>query len=139
MPENLKKLPLNELRQIWADAWGIEPNTLIGRAMLEKSLQFKILEKNRQGLSPKELVQLNKLIKVYKKHPQRFGISDNDLKEGTRLVRTWKGKKHIVTVSGTKFQYRGIAYGSLSKIANDITGKSWNGWVFFGLKGKGQS
>lgn len=139
MPENLKKLTLNELRQMWAKAWGIQPNARIGRAMLEKSLQYKILEKNSQGLSPKELAQLNKLITIYKKHPQKFSSSDNDIKEGTRLVRTWKGEKHVVTVYGTEFQYRGITYGSLSKIANNITGKSWNGLVFFGLKGKSQS
>lgn len=139
MPENLKKLPLNELRQMWAEAWSIPPNARIGRAMLEKSLQYQILEKNGQGLNTKELAQLNKLIKIYKKHPQKFGTTNNDLKEGTRLVRTWKGEKHVVTVYGSEFQYRGITYGSLSKIANDITGKSWNGWLFFGLKGKSQS
>lgn len=139
MPEKLRKLPLNELRQMWAKVWEIQPNTRIGRAMLEKSLKYKTIEKSGQGLSTKELTELNKLIKVYKKHPQRFGVSDNDLKEGTRLVRIWKGEKHLVTVYGAEFKYRGITYGSLSKIANDITGKSWNGLVFFGLKGKNKS
>ena len=136
MQRNFKPLSLNELRKTWEEAWGIPPNARIGRAMLEKSLQYKTLEKNGQGLSPKDLAELNKLIKVYKKHPQRFKNTNNDLKEGTRLVRTWKGEKHEVTIYGAEFKYRGITYGSLSKIANDITGKSWNGWVFFGLKGK---
>ena len=139
MPENHKRLSLNELRKMWEGVWGMPPNARIGRTMLEKSLQYKILEKNGQGLSSKELAELNKLIKVYKRHPQRFGNSSNDLKEGTRLVRTWKGVKHEVTVYGAEFRYRGIIYGSLSKIANDITGKSWNGLVFFGLKGKNKS
>jgi hypothetical protein len=139
MPENLKKLPLNELRQMWSDAWDIPSNTRIGRAMMEKSLQYKIFEKNTQGLSPQEQDKLNQLVKAYKRNPQKSEFLNTNLKDGTRLVRTWKGEKHIVTVSGTKFQYKGLTYGSLSKIANDITGKSWNGWLFFGLKEKSQS
>lgn len=139
MPENLKKLRLNELRQIWSEAWDIPSNRRIGRTMMEKSLQYKIFEKSAHGLNSQEQDKLNQLIKAYKKNPQKAEFLNTDLKDGTRLIRTWKGEKHIVTVSGSKFQYKGLTYGSLSKIANDITGKSWNGWVFFGLKGKVKS
>ena len=136
MPKNLTKLPLIELRQMWSEAWSMPLNTRIGRTMMEKSLQYQIFEKSSQGLSSQEQDKLNQLIKAYKRNPQKSECLKTDLKDGTRLVRTWKGKKHIVTVSGSNFQYKGLTYGSLSKIANDITGKSWNGWVFFGLKGK---
>lgn len=139
MPENLTKLPLNELRQMWSDSWNIPSNGRIGRAMMEKSLQYKIFEKTDKGLSLQEQDKLNQLVKAYKRNPQKSEFLNADLKDGTRLVRTWKGEKHIVTVSGRNFQYKGLTYGSLSKIANDITGKSWNGWVFFGLKGKAKS
>lgn len=139
MPENLEKLALNELRQMWSKAWGMQSNARIGRTMMEKSLQYKIFEKSTQGLSPQEQDKLNQLVKAYKRNPQKSEFLNADLKDGTRLVRTWKGEKHIVTVSGSNFQYKGLTYGSLSKIANDITGKSWNGWVFFGLKGKVKS
>lgn len=44
MPQNLKKLPLNELRQMWATAWNREPHARIGQTMLIKSLEFKILK-----------------------------------------------------------------------------------------------
>lgn len=136
MPKDLKKLPLDELRQMWSDAWKIKVNLNIGRKILEKSLEYKVLEQQGKGLSPDQLTKLNKLIKVYKQHPQRFETREADLKEGTRLVRIWKGEKHVVTVTGIEFEYRGITYGSLSRIANVITGKKWNGWVFFGLKSK---
>jgi hypothetical protein len=32
------------------------------------------------------------------------------------------------------FEYDGETYKSLSAIARVITGTSWNGWTFFGLK-----
>ncbi len=139
MPENLKKLTLDELRQMWTEAWGIEPHARIGRTMLEKSLEYKTQEQEGSGLSHEQLARLNKLIKVYKQYPKRFESGQADLKEGTRLVRIWKGKKHTVTVKCAEFEYQGKTYASLSKIANDITGKRWNGWVFFGLKKKGTS
>ena len=31
------------------------------------------------------------------------------------------------------FEYRGKRYGSLSRIAKEITGTHWNGWRFFNL------
>lgn len=133
-PENL---PLNELRQVWAQAWGFEPHVRIGRTMLEKSLAYKRRELECGGLSPDQQKRLDQLIKQYKRNPGCFDETAGTLKPGTRLVRTYDGKKHSVIVKEVGFEYQGQDYTSLSKIANDITGKSWNGWVFFGLKKTG--
>ncbi len=137
MPKNLKKLPLNELRLMWADAWGREPYARIGRIMLEKSLEYKIRERGGGGLTPEQQAQLEQLVKQYKRNPACFD-GNGLLKPGTRLVRTHEGKKHSVLVKAEGFEYQGRVYSSLSKIANDITGKRWNGWVFFGLKKVGE-
>ncbi|MEO5347934.1 MAG: DUF2924 domain-containing protein [Magnetococcus sp. YQC-9] len=32
------------------------------------------------------------------------------------------------------FEYQGRKFGSLSAVANFITGTKWNGFVFFGIK-----
>jgi hypothetical protein len=42
MHGNIIQLSLLELRKKWAEAWGVEPHTRIGRTMLEKSLTYKI-------------------------------------------------------------------------------------------------
>ncbi len=133
MPENRGKLPLNELRQMWARAWGREPHPRIGRTMLEKSLEYKTREREGHGLTSEQQARLEQLIKQYKRNPACFD-GNGPLKPGTRLVRIHEGKKHSVLVKAEGFEYQGRVYGSLSKIANDITGKRWNGWVFFGLK-----
>ena len=56
------------------------------------------------------------------------------IKPGTKLIRTWKKDTHEVMVLEDGFAWRGECYTSLSTIAKTITGTSWNGWAFFGLK-----
>lgn len=133
MPKSLEKLSLNELRQIWTDEWGREPHARIGRTMLEKSLEYKVHERSNSNLTSEQSTRLSELIRAYKRNASSFGI-DATLKTGTRLVRLHGGKKHTVLVKADGFEYAGKKYASLSKIANEITGKRWNGWIFFGLK-----
>lgn len=122
---------IQELRDRWAAAWGMQPHARIGRTMLEKSLAYKISDKH---LTPEQQARLDQLIKQYKRNPTSFDGPSGQLKPGTRLVRMHNGKKHSVLVKAVGFEYAGQTYSSLSKIANDITGKRWNGWVFFDLK-----
>ncbi|MHA6724320.1 DUF2924 domain-containing protein, partial [Sphingomonas sp. RS2018] len=54
---------------------------------------------------------------------------------GTRLVREWQGRVHIVTVGEDRvIRWEDRAYGSLSEVARAITGTRWSGPAFFGLK-----
>ena len=137
MPENLKKLPLNELRQMWASAWSKEPHERIGRTMLEKSLEYKTFENEGHGLTSEQQTQLKQFIKQYKRNTDCFE-EKSTLKPGTRLVRKHHGKKHSILVKVDGFEYQGLTYKSLSKIATVITGQKWNGWLFFGLKNAGK-
>ena len=52
---------------------------------------------------------------------------------GTRLVREWRGKTHMVDIEENSFVYQGKSYRSLSAIARTITGARWSGPRFFGL------
>ncbi len=58
------------------------------------------------------------------------------LPTGTMLLREWNGQSHRVTVMGGGFAWNGVVYGSLSRIAREITGTNWNGFVFFGIDQK---
>lgn len=72
MPKNLGRLPLNELRQMWARAWGRSPQARIGRTMLEKSLEYKIREREERGLTPEQQARLEQLVRKYKRNPTCF-------------------------------------------------------------------
>ena len=52
---------------------------------------------------------------------------------GTRLIREWNGKTHVVDVGQDGFVYDGRTYRSLTAIALQITGVHWSGPRFFGL------
>jgi Protein of unknown function (DUF2924) len=52
---------------------------------------------------------------------------------GTILEREHDGKKVKVKVLDEGFEFQGKTYGSLSTIANEVTGTSWNGFLFFRL------
>ena len=131
-----KTLSLPELRDKWAQAWGRSTHKWIGRQMLERSLEFKMREGSGLGLNTEDRQRLEGLIKSYKRNPNYFDQGHKTLKPSMRLVRTWKGKTHSVTVTAAGFCYEGKDYSSLSTIANEITGSRWNGWLFFGLKNK---
>ena len=54
---------------------------------------------------------------------------------GTRLVREWQGKAHVVTIGADKvIRWEEREYRSLSQVAKAITGTHWSGPAFFGLK-----
>ena len=128
--DDIKSLPLDILRNEWEKAWGKKPHLRIGQVMLEKSLIYKLNQKT----NPEMDKRLRQLIKDYKQNPKCFDDRAETLKPGTRLVRNYNGVKHNVIVKELGFEYKNKDYSSLSQIANEITGKRWNGWVFFGLK-----
>ena len=56
------------------------------------------------------------------------------LRPGVKLIRLWKGITHHVVVTDGGFVWHEETYKSLSVIARKITGTSWSGPVFYGLK-----
>jgi hypothetical protein len=55
---------------------------------------------------------------------------------GSVLKRSFKTTEYEVTVLDSGFEFQGKNYKSLSKIAREIAGTSWNGFGFFGLLAK---
>jgi DUF2924 family protein len=63
-------------------------------------------------------------------------VSDHESRlpmPGTVIVKEHKGRRIIVRVLSSGFEYDGRRFSSLSHIARDITGTRWNGFLFFGL------
>jgi hypothetical protein len=130
---DLTQVSLDDLRQLWSVYWGHMPPMYVGRKMLEDSVSYKVREQNGEGLTPKQQRKLNDLISAYKRDPNSFEDRTDDMKPGTRLLRTYRGVQHTVEVIDGGYIYKGMRYSSLSKIAREITSTSWNGWRFFGL------
>jgi hypothetical protein len=56
------------------------------------------------------------------------------LQAGTLLAREWNGRLERVIILDQGVAWNGKTYGSLSQVAKAITGTSWNGHRFFGLR-----
>ena len=56
------------------------------------------------------------------------------LEIGSKLIRSYQGLKYEVEIVANGYLYKNTLYKSLSGVAKAITGKSWNGNVFFGVK-----
>lgn len=108
---NITQLEIGELRQQWAIHWGVKPHWRIGRRMLESSLAFKQREMRGEGMTPEQRKRLDNLVAQYKRDPKSFDQGPAGLKPGTKLVRAYQGKKHIVLVKADGFEYRKQRYG----------------------------
>ena len=63
-----------------------------------------------------------------------LGKSQSGPTAGTRLVRSWQGKAHVVTImDDQRVHWNGRDWNSLSEVARAITGTRWSGPAFFGL------
>ena len=74
-----------------------------------------------------------KLARRFEADPTHAPFPRPRIKPGTRLVRQWQGRTHIVTTTDDGYEYEGTRYASLSVIARTITGTRWSGPAFFGL------
>jgi ABC-type cobalt transport system substrate-binding protein len=52
---------------------------------------------------------------------------------GTLITKNYKGANIQVKVLEKDFEYNGKVYKTLTKIAKEITGSHWNGYLFFSL------
>lgn len=52
---------------------------------------------------------------------------------GTRLMREWNGRMHVVDITENGILFDGKRYRSLTAVARRITGTHWSGPRFFGL------
>ncbi|PJK28001.1 DUF2924 domain-containing protein, partial [Minwuia thermotolerans] len=68
-----------------------------------------------------------------RKPVSRPKVPRRPLRPGSRLIRQWQGRTHVVDVVDDGFSYDGRTYSSLTAIAFEITGARWSGPRFFGL------
>jgi len=114
----IRLLGLDELRAEWRRLYHSEPPKL-SRDLLVLALGYRVQE-----------IEYAKGLRATGRGGATPSLS---LKPGARLVCEWHGRTHTVTVTEDGFEYSGLTYASLTKIAKRITGAHWSGPRFFGL------
>jgi hypothetical protein len=134
--DRIRSLGLEELRLEWRRLYHSEPPR-ISRDLLTLALCYRLQEIEHGGLGKATRRKLQTIAKALRT-TGRVGVTPSlSLKPGTRLVREWHGRTHTVTVTEDGFEYAGMSYQSLSKIAKKITRAHWSGPRFFGLPAAG--
>jgi len=132
----LPKLGKSALCRFWEQVFDGAPPRQLRRDLMILILSYCIQEQAFGGLSVRTRSRLRLMARAIDANPNAALSAAPNLKPGTRLVREWGNKVHIVEVDERGYRYDGGRYASLSEIARLITGTRWSGPVFFGLKGK---
>ena len=121
----LKSLPLADLRVAWTRMVRTNPPK-VGDSLLRLALAHHLQSKVMGGVTKAVERQLAELA---------GGTSAVRTNPGTRFVREWRGKVHVVTMSNDgRYRWNDRDWNSLSLIARTITGTQWSGPAFFGTK-----
>jgi hypothetical protein len=127
--DRIATLGLDESRALWLKMTGQGAPKMLSRDLLARMIAHRVQEQRLGKLSREMRQRLDGLA--------RGGAEPvRHLKVGTVMVREHQGVTHEVIVVPGGFSWKDKTYPSLSAIALAITGTSWNGPRFFGLRGK---
>lgn len=130
----LEALDAAALRRRWVEAFGKPPPKRTSRDLLLRALAYHLQEQALGGLSKAVRRRLAALADAKGANARLPAPAAPRPRPGTRLIRSWGGEVHQVSVLEDGFDYRGERYASLSQIARQITGTRWSGPLFFGLR-----
>lgn len=125
-------MTVEALRSEWRRVFGSEPPPAFSKDLLARAICCRLQEQVHGGLNPTTARLLRSLSKHGAEPPRQ-------VKVGSLIVREHKGVLHEVLVVPGGFCWQGKTYDSLSTIARKITGVSWNGPRFFGLRSRKQA
>ena len=117
----------DELLEHWRTLIGRPPPKHISRSLLIQIIALELQSKHHGGFSKRLSQRLN-----------RAGMRDilrPAFKPGSRFVREYRGKTHVVEVGEDGcFAWNTLRFKSLSQTARAITGYNVSGFKFFGVK-----
>ena len=122
------------LGDLWKQFFGSRPSTQLRRNLMIPILAYRIQEQAFGSLSTRTQQRLLHLSRAFEKGSGPVLASTPRIRPGTRLVRQWGDRVHLVNVESNGYEYQGARYRSLSEIARLITGTRWSGPLFFGIK-----
>jgi len=121
----VENMQLAELRAAWTRQFRTTPPK-VSAGLLRLALAHHLQSKMMGGI-PKAVER--KLQEI------ADGTAVTRSRPGTRFVREWRGKVHVVTMTEEgRYRWQDRDWPSLSKIARTITGTQWSGPAFFGTK-----
>ena len=117
----------DELLEQWRSLIGRPPPKHISRSLLIQILAFELQTKLYGGFTKRLSLRLTRA--------SRRDVMRPAFKPGSRFVREYRGKTHVVEVGEDGcFAWNAQRFKSLSQTARAITGYNVSGFKFFGVK-----
>lgn len=126
----LQNKSLSELDKMWLKMFDHSPAFRTKQYMMSK-IAYRIQELAYGGIDSSTEQKLNAGIREFNKSKAK----KYKPMVGTKIVKEYKKKIYEVLVTEEGFAYAGAVYGSLSAVAQKITGTKWNGLKFFDISG----
>jgi hypothetical protein len=144
---SIPALTRGDLLARWEKHYGTRPHKLISTRLLVRAVAHAVQAEQHGGLAKRTRTELLRLAEAAGVQAEVKSLSGDRNpavrtprsgrharpRRGTRLVREWNGKSHVVEVVDKGFAWQGQTYRSLSAIASLITGCRWSGPRFFGI------
>ena len=120
----------------WQQHFGRPPPKGLSSRLMHLACEYRRQVQEQGGLSKAKLRVLRSYAQMSASMNAALPATPSPapLKVGTRLVREWRGRTHVVEVFNAGLVYDGKSYRSLSEIARAITGARWSGPRFFGVR-----
>ena len=146
----LQQMTVSDLHQRWLELYGY-PARSRHKRYLQKRLAWRIQELAYGGLSDRAQRRIDELtadaVLPGSKRRLKKAMADAGLHAvtgasrdpripppGSTIRREYKGRSlEVEVLEDGGFLFEGERYGSLSAVAREITGSTWNGLLFFGL------
>lgn len=131
----LPDMPWSQLKARWIALFG-EPPGINNRRYVVRRLAHRIQEDayrvSHTALVEENARRIKQLLETGRVARRTAQVAPL---VGSVLTRVHNGEVHRVKVlDGGVFEYQGRTFGSLSKVAREITGTRWSGPAFFGLR-----
>lgn len=131
---SLRSAPTKDLHKKWQRLFNTPVPRGFSRDLVIRRLAHTLQERAFGGLAPTHRRRLVTLSRQLAENNLATLDTGPGLKPGSKLIREWQGRTYMVNVLEDGFEHEGKRYGSLSKLAREITGTRWSGPRFFGLK-----
>jgi hypothetical protein len=119
-------LTRDELKTAWLKAFGKSAPARVGSVTMARILYSEHRWQQSAFSKPAGIKKLRAQVLSAK-------TSKVIANAGTRLIREWNGREHVVDVLDKGYRWNGTEWRSLSAIAKEITGTKWSGPRFFGV------
>lgn len=129
----LPQLPMANLWSLWDEFFDRRPGNH-HRTYIESRIAYKLQER-AFGALPGALRRKLERIGETGEVPNQKRRNESQVTPGTVMVREYNGITYrVMVIDDGRFDLDGRPYKSLSAVARAITGSSYSGPVFFGLK-----